>query len=74
MNGVLVLASSCVGLSSRINTRKNYGSETNSIARRGQGGIPPCRVKGQRPLRGLGQRPNCCTVQPIPKEKSSRAA
>ena len=21
---------------------------------------PPCRVKGQRPLWGLGQRPNCC--------------
>ena len=31
---------------------------TNSIAKRGQGGIPPCRVKGQRPLWGLGQRPN----------------
>ena len=38
--------------------RAKYESETNSIARRGQGGIPPCRVKGQRPLRGLGQRPN----------------
>ena len=25
----------------KINTRKKYGSETNSIARRGQGGIPP---------------------------------
>ena len=24
-----------------------------------KGGIPPCRVKGQRPLWGLGQRPNC---------------
>ena len=26
-----------------------------------KGGIPPCRVKGQRPLWGLGQRPNCST-------------
>ena len=32
---------------------------TNSIAKRGQGAIAPCRVKGQRPLWGLGQRPNC---------------
>ena len=43
----------------RINTRKNYGSEVNSIARRGQGAIAPCRVQGQRPCWGLGQRPNC---------------
>ena len=42
-----------------INTRKKQEEETNSIARRGQGGIPPCRVTGQRPLWGLGQRPNC---------------
>ena len=29
-------------------------------SRRGvKGEIPPCRVKGQRPLWGLGQRPNC---------------
>ena len=26
-----------------------------------KGGIPPCRVKGQRPLWGLGQRPNRST-------------
>ena len=25
-----------------------------------KGGIPPCRVKGRRPLWGLGQRPNRC--------------
>ena len=31
---------------------------TNPIAKRGQGAIAPCRVKGQRPLWGLGQRPN----------------
>ena len=48
-----------------INTRKKQGEEANSIARRGQGGglrpfsSAPCRVKGQRPLWGLGQRPNC---------------
>ncbi len=30
-----------------------------SIAKRGQGAIAPCRVKGQRPLWGLGQCPNC---------------
>ena len=40
-------------------TRKEHESATNSIARRGQGAIAPCRVKGQRPLWGLGQRPNC---------------
>ncbi len=40
-------------------TRKKYESATNSIAKRGQGAIAPCRVKGQRPLWGLGQRPNC---------------
>ena len=40
-------------------TRKEHESATDSIARRGQGAIAPCRVKGQRPLWGLGQRPNC---------------
>ena len=40
-------------------TRKKHESATNPIARRGQGAIAPCRVKGQRPLWGLGQRPNC---------------
>ena len=39
-------------------TRKEHESATNSIAKRGQGAIAPCRVKGQRPLWGLGQRPN----------------
>ena len=45
------------GKEKRINTRKNYGSEVNSIARRGQGGIPlagsrdsvPCGVWGNAP-------------------------
>ena len=40
-------------------TRKEHESATNSIAKRGQGAVAPCRVKGQRPLWGLGQRPNC---------------
>ena len=42
-------------------TRKEHESATNSIAKRGQGAIAPCRVKGQRPLWGLGQRPNSST-------------
>ena len=61
------------GKEKRINTRKNYGSEVNSIARRGQGAIAPCRVQGQRPCWGLGQRPNCYTVKPTQREKSSMA-
>ena len=40
-------------------TRKEHESATDSIARRGLGAIAPCRVKGKRPLWGLGQRPNC---------------
>ena len=47
--------------SPKSSTRKEYEEEVNSIARRGQGGIPPCRVKGRRPLWGLGQRPNRCS-------------
>ena len=42
-------------------TRKEHESASNSIAKRGQGAIAPCRVKGQRPLWGLGQRPNSST-------------
>ena len=41
--------------------RKEHENATNSIAKRGQGAIAPCRVKGQRPLWGLGQRPNSST-------------
>ena len=45
-------------------TRKEHESATNSIAKGVKGGLrpfssAPCRVKGQRPLWGLGQRPNC---------------
>ena len=50
-------------------TRKEHESATNSIAKRGQGAIAPCRVKGQRPLWGLGQRPNCRTCNQL-REKS----
>ena len=43
----------------RINTRKNYGREANSIARRGQGGGTSSLFVC--PLWGLGQRPNRST-------------
>ena len=49
----------CFGTPKR-STRKEYGSETNSIARRGQGAIAPCGVQRQRLWWGLGQRPNRC--------------
>ena len=53
-------------------TRKEHGSETNSIAKRGQGAIAPCRVKGQRPLWGLGQRPNCSADDQYAKRAQQR--
>ena len=61
-----------------INTRKKQGEEANSIARRGQGGglrpfsSAPCRVKGQRPLWGLGQRPNSSTGDQYAKRAQQR--
>ena len=48
-----------LGEASKSCTRKEHESANNSIAKRGQGAIAPCRVKGQRPLWGLGQGPNC---------------
>ena len=48
-----------LGKAHKCRTRKEHESATNPIAKRGQGAIAPCRVKGQRPLWGLGQRPNC---------------
>ena len=48
-----------LGEATKSYTRKEHEGATNSIAKRGQGAIAPCRVKGQRPLWGLGQRPNC---------------
>ena len=53
-------------------TRKEHESATNSIAKRGQGAIAPCRVKGQRPLWGLGQRPNSSTVDQYAKRAQQR--
>ena len=55
-------------------TRKKYESATNSIAKRGQGAIAPCRVKGQRPLWGLGQRPNCFSGAQLIRKKSTKGA
>ena len=53
-------------------TREEHESATNSIARRGQGAIAPCRVKGQRPLWGLGQRPNSSTGDQYAKRAQQR--
>ena len=53
-------------------TRKEHESATNSIAKRGQGAIAPCRVKGQRPLWGLGQRPNSSTSDQYAKRAQQR--
>ena len=53
-------------------TRKEHESATNSIAKRGQGAIAPCRVKGQRPLWGLGQRPNCSAADQHLKRTQQR--
>ena len=53
-------------------TRKEHESATDSIARRGQGAIAPCRVKGQRPLWGLGQRPNSSTGDQYAKRTQQR--
>ena len=33
--------------------------------KKGSRGNAPCRVKGQRPLWGLGQRPNCSSSTPL---------
>ncbi len=57
------------GREKRINTRKNYGSEVNSIARRGQGGIPLAGCRDSVPAGAWGNAP---TVTPLNllKEKS----
>ena len=34
----------------------------------------PCRVKGQRPLWGLGQRPNCFADNQFKEKRSSKGA
>ena len=53
-------------------TRRAHESATNSIARRGQGAIAPCRVKGRRPLWGLGQRPNSSADDQYAKRAQQR--
>ena len=53
-------------------TRKAHESATNSIARRGQGAIAPCKVKGRRPLWGLGQRPNSSADDQYAKRAQQR--
>ena len=53
-------------------TRKEHESATNSIAKRGQGAIAPCRVKGRRPLWGLGQRSNSSTGDQYAKRAQQR--
>ena len=39
-----------------------------------KGEIPPCRVKGHRPLWGLGQRPNCWSGRSTQRKKSTKGA
>ena len=58
--------------SQKSSTRKEYEEEVNSIARRGQGGIPPCRVKGRCLLWGLGQRPNRSTGDQLQGSRPQR--
>ena len=41
-------------------------------AKNGSRGNAPCRVKGQRPLWGLGQRPNCSTGDQYAKRAQQR--
>ena len=61
LHGKLGGANKGLGEAPKSCTRKEHESATNPIAKRGQGAIAPCRVKGQRPLWGLGQRPNSST-------------
>ena len=59
-------------------TRKDYGRETNSIAKRGQGGtsslfVCPLRSPEAEPLVGFGATPQLFLVRPIQKEQSTKA-
>ena len=66
------------GEKGRSSTRKKQERVTNSIARKGsRGGLrpfssAPCRVKGQRPLWGLGQRPNCFSGDQFQENRQQR--
>ena len=58
----------------KINTRKQYGSETNSIARRGQGGAPPpLRSPEAAPLVGFGATPQPFRGRPLQRESQQGA-
>ena len=57
----------------RINTRAKYESETNSIARRGQGGDSPLQGQGTASLAGLGAAPQQFHGRLIQREKSTKA-
>ena len=57
------------GKEKRINTRKNYGSEVNSIARRGQGGIPLAGSRDSVPCGAWGNAPPVTPLNLL-KEKS----
>ena len=72
LHGKLGGANKGLGVALKSCTRKEHGSATNSIAKRGQGAIAPCRVKGRRPLWGLGQRPNSSTGDQYAKRAQQR--
>ena len=72
LHGKLGGANKGLGEAPKSCTRKEHESTTNSIAKRGQGAIAPCRVKGQRPLWGLGQRPNSSTGDQYAKRAQQR--
>ena len=72
LHGKLGGANKGLGEALKSCTRKEHESATNSIAKRGQGAIAPCRVKGQRPLWGLGQRPNSSTGDQYAKRAQQR--
>ena len=48
------------------------GSATKSGSQKGSRGNAPCRVKGQRPLWGLGQRPNCSSSNQFKRNSPQR--
>ena len=72
LHGKLWGANKGLGEALKSCTRKEHGSATNSIAKRGQGTIAPCRVKGRRPLWGLGQRSNSSTGDQYAKRAQQR--
>ena len=60
-------------------TRKDYGRETNSIAKRGQGGtsslfVCPLRSPEAAPLVGFGATPQLFLVKSIQREQPTKGA